>query len=93
MNYTLLTLIKRFNECESVGIMFKRFKDTLLAHTLEIKLWELFTTLYIKILAGLGVQWEIFATSLTSDDSILNSIKQGFEFLLEIKTQNTTEFA
>lgn len=93
MNYTLLTLIKRFNECESVGIMFKRFKDTLLAHTLEIKLWELFTTLYIKILAGLGVQWEIFASSLTSDDTILNSIKQGFEFLLEIKPQNTTEYA
>ena len=93
MNYTMLTLIKRFNDCESIGIMFKEFKDILLIHTLEIKLWEIFTSIYINFLAALGVQWELFVSALTNDDSLLNSIKQSFAFLLEIDPNHSKNYA
>jgi len=93
MNYIMLTLIKRFNECESLGIMFKSFKDKLLIHTLEIKLWEIFTTIYIDILAGLGVKWELFASALTNDFSVINKIRQSFAFLFEIDPDNPKNYA
>ena len=93
MNYMMLTLIKRFNECESLGIMFKSFKDKLLVQTLEVKLWEIFTTIYIKILAALGVQWEMFVSSLTNDDSLMNNIKQSLDFLFEINPNNPKNYA
>ena len=89
----MLTLIKRFNECESLGIMFKSFKDKLLVQTLEVKLWEIFTTIYIKILAALGVQWEMFVSSLTNDDSLMNNIKQSLAFLFEINPNNPKNYA
>lgn len=93
MNYTMLTLIKRFNDCESLGIMFKSFKDKLLVQTLEVKLWEIFTTIYIKILSDLGVQWEMFVSSLTNDDSLMNNIKQSLAFLFELDPNNPKNYA
>lgn len=93
MNYTMLTLIKRFNECESLGIMFKSFKDKLLTQTLEVKLWEIFTTIYINILAQLGVNWEMLVSAFTNDASIMTKIKQSFSFLLEINPENSKNYA
>ncbi len=93
MNYTMITLIRRFNDCESIGIMFRSFKDNLLSQTLDFKLWEIFTSIYINILADLGVQWEMFVSALTNDDSLISNLKQSFAFLMKLDPSHSKNYA
>lgn len=93
MNYTLLTLVKRFDDCESIGLMFKAFRDKLLQQTLESKLWKIFTSLYINVLAALGVDWELFNNAIIEQNSFINNIKENLAFLFNLNPDPSTKYA
>jgi hypothetical protein len=60
----MLSLRKRFDDYETMGEVFRDFKNELLEITLVEKLWQIIEILFQEILAVLGVYWEIFPDKL-----------------------------
>ena len=56
----MLSLSKRFDDYETIGEVFRAFKNELLEITLVEKLWQIIEILFQEIFAELGVDWEIF---------------------------------
>lgn len=72
MHYIVLALGKRFESYETMGEVFRAFKDKLLEQTLYQKVWALLVGLYKNILALLGVQWDMFVKSFIENDEVKN---------------------
>ena len=81
MNYMLLTLYKRFQSYESLGEIFKAFKDKIIEDTIVAKLWKLFIDIYTKVLAELGVDCDCFVHKLINQVLSIDQIKASFAFL------------
>ena len=81
MNYMLLALFKRFQSYESLGEIFKAFKDKILEDNIVVKIWKIILEIYTKILAQLGVDWDFFIKSLIDEILSLQQIRASFEFL------------
>jgi hypothetical protein len=64
ISYMMLSLRKRFDDYETLGEVFRAFKNELLEITLVEKPWQIIEILYLEILAELGVDWEIFLNKL-----------------------------
>ena len=64
MNYMLLVLFKRFQSYESLGEIFKAFKDKILEDNIVVKIWKIILEIYTKILAQLGVDWDLVGRNL-----------------------------
>ena len=78
----MLSLRKRFDVYETMGEVFRAFKNELLEITLVEKLWQIMELLYQEILAELGVDWEIFLDKLAKNEiSIEKLVQTQFEFL------------
>ena len=60
----MLSLRKRFDDYETMGEVFRDFKNELLEITMVEKLWQIIEILFQEILAELGVDWEIFLDKL-----------------------------
>ena len=65
MNYMLLSLRKRFDDYETLGVLFKNVKEQLLEDTIVEKVWNILIEIYAHLLADLGVDWECFINYLT----------------------------
>ena len=77
-----LSLRKRFDDYETMGEVFRDFKNELLEITLVEKLWQIIEILFQEILAELGVDWEIFLDKLAENEiSIEKLVQTQFEFL------------
>ena len=82
ISYMMLSLRKRFDDYETMGEVFRDFKNELLEITLVEKLWQIIEILFQEILAELGVDWEIFLDKLAENEiSIEKLIQTQFEFL------------
>ena len=78
----MLTLRKRFDDYETMGEVFRDFKNELLEITLVEKLRLTIEILFQEILAELGVDWEIFLDKLAENEiSIKKFLQTQFEFL------------
>ena len=87
MNFTILSLKKRFSSYETLGMLFRETKENLLELTLVEKIKTFLIKIYIVIFADLGVDWELFISKIINNgDSIQKSIKNSFDCLFSIKT-------
>ena len=78
----MLSLRKRFDDYETMGEVFRDFKNELLEITLVEKLWQIIEILFQEILAELGVDWEIFLDKLAENEiNIKKLVQTPFEFL------------
>jgi hypothetical protein len=77
-----LSLRKRFDDYETMGEVFRAFKNELLEITLVEKLWQIIEILYQEIFAEMGVEWEILLDKLAENEiSIEKLVQTQFEFL------------
>jgi hypothetical protein len=77
-----LSLRKRFDDYETLGEVFRDFKNELLEITLFEKCWQIMEILYQEIFAKLGVDWELFINKLSeNENSIEKLVHTQFEFL------------
>jgi hypothetical protein len=82
ISYMMLSLRKRFDDYETMGEVFRDFKNELLEITLVEKLWQIIEILFQEILAELCVDWEIFLDKLAKNEiSIEKLVQTQFEFL------------
>jgi hypothetical protein len=78
----MLSLRKRFDDYETMGEVFRDFKNELLEITMVEKLWQIIELLFQEILAELGVDWEIFLDKLAENEiNIEKLVQTQFEFL------------
>jgi len=85
MNYMLLSLKKRFEQYETLGILFRDIKEQLLSDTLVEKIWIILIELYTLVLAELGVNWENFIEKLIKNKEELNhQIKNTLSVLFSL---------
>lgn len=61
MHYIVLALGKQLDCYETMGEIFRAFKDKLLERTLIQRVWALLEGIYLNLLAALGVDWEFFS--------------------------------
>ena len=82
ISYMMLSFRKRFDDYETMGEVFKAFKNELLEIKLVEKQYQIIEVLYQEIFAELGVDWEIFLNKLAENEiSIEKLVQTQFEFL------------
>ena len=82
----MLSFRKRFDNYETMGEVFRDFKNELLEITLVEKIWQIIELLFQEILAELSVDLEILLDKLAENEiSIEKLVQTQFEFL---KSQN-----
>ena len=82
ISYMMLSLRKRFDDYETMGEVFRDFKNELLEITLVEKLCQIMELLFHEIFIKLGVDWEIFLDKLTKNEiSIEKLVQTQFKFL------------
>jgi Transposase DDE domain len=82
ISYMILSLRKRFDDYETMGEVFRDFKNELLENTLVEKLWQIITELYQAVFAEFGVDWEMFLDKLTENEISIEKMAQiQFAFL------------
>lgn len=75
MNYIVLALKKRFEDYETLGILFRDFKSIMLQKTIIQKIWEILIQLFDTVFASMGVDWEMFiSTLINKQDEILQNL-------------------
>ncbi len=78
----MLSLRKRFDDCETMGEVFSSFKNELFEITLLEKLWKIIEILYQEIFAEVSVDWKIFLYKPAENEiSIEKLVQTQFEFL------------
>ena len=92
MNYILLALNKRFQSYESVGEIFKAFKNKILEDTIIVKVWEIIVNIYTKILADLGVDWDFFIRQVINQIVNKQLIKSAFTTLFQPEQNLNPQF-
>lgn len=81
-NYITLALTKRFESYETMGEMFRNFKDTMLQQNIMQKLWSLVKELFTLILAELGVDIELLIQKIINSDTFLQKLEDVYSFQL-----------
>jgi hypothetical protein len=82
MNFTVLSLKKRFSSYETLGMLFRDGKENLLELTLVEKIKTFLITIFIELFADLGVEWELFIPKIINNEySFLQNIKNSFDCL------------
>lgn len=85
MNYTLLSIKRRFEDYETLGLLFKKCKKLILKQTLIERIWQLFEKIFNTILLELGIDWEKVITKLIENyDEFMNQYNKSFQILFAI---------
>ncbi|MBL4861400.1 MAG: transposase [Crocinitomicaceae bacterium] len=83
MNYAILSLRKRFEDYETLGILFREVQRELIEMTLIEKIWKFMIEIFNVLLAELGVDWEVFMSKIIQNQSLINEcILKAFNTLL-----------
>jgi hypothetical protein len=86
MNFTVLSLKKRFSSYETLGMLFRDCKENLLELTLVEKIKTFLITIFIELFADLGVEWELFIPKIINNEySFLQNIKNSFDCLFSTR--------
>jgi hypothetical protein len=70
----MFSLRKRFDDYDTMGEVFRDFKNELLEITLVEKMWQIIEILYLEILAELGVDWEIFLDKIAENENSIEKL-------------------
>jgi hypothetical protein len=70
----MLSLRKRFDDYETMGEVFRDFKNELLEITLVEKMWQIIEILFQEILAELGVDLEIFLDKIAENENSIEKL-------------------
>jgi hypothetical protein len=82
ISYMMFPLCKRFDDYETMGEVFRAFKNVLLEILLVEKLWQIMELIFQEIFTELGVDWEIFLDKLAENEVYVGKLVQTqFEFL------------
>jgi hypothetical protein len=82
MNFTVLSLKKRFSSYETLGMLFRDGKENLLELTLVEKINTFLIAIFIELFADLGVEWALFIPKIINNEySFLQNIKNSFDCL------------
>jgi hypothetical protein len=82
MNFTVLSLKKRFSSYETLGMLFRDGKENLLELTLFKKIKTFLIAIFIELFADLGVEWALFIPKIINNEySFLQNIKNSFDCL------------
>lgn len=79
-NYIVLALTKRFENYETIGEMFRAFKDTMLQQNIMQRLWQLIHELVTSILEELGADVDLVIKKIINSDTFLEKINTTFNF-------------
>ncbi len=83
ISYMMLSLHKRFDDYETMGEVFRAFKNELLEFTMVEKLWQIIEIRCQEIFAEMVVDWEIFLNKLAeNENSIEKMVHINIEFLI-----------
>jgi hypothetical protein len=93
INYIALSLAKRFEAYETMGQLFKTFKDIILQNNIVQRLWALIIEIYSILLAGLGIDEDLFIQRLINDNSIIQKMKDTVSFLMIFEDSNNKKAA
>lgn len=85
MNYTVLSIKRRFEDYETLGLLFKKCKELILKQTLIERIWHLFEKIFNTILLELGIDWEKVITKLIENyDEFMNQYNKSFQILFAV---------
>lgn len=89
MNYMVLALKKRFEDYETLGILFKDFKDIMLKQTIIQKIWDVLIQLFDSVFALMGIDWTLFITTLINkQDDVLKILNNTLSSLCSSKHES-----
>lgn len=85
MNYLILALKKRFQDYETLGVLFMHFKEMMLKRTIVQKIWELLVELFESVFMFLGVEWELYIQTLIyKQDEIIKEMEKSLNTLFSL---------
>lgn len=85
MNYTVLSLIRRFEDYETLSLLFKKCKELILKQILIERIWHLFEKIINTILLKLGIDWEKVITKLIENyDEFMNKYNKSFQIIFAV---------
>lgn len=88
MNYIVLALKKRFEDYETLGILFRDFKSMMLQQTIIQKIWEILIQLFDTVFVSMGVDWKMFiSTLINKQDEILQNLNNALASLYSSNQQ------
>lgn len=91
MNYTALSLKKRFEDYETLGGLFRDFSGMMLRETIVQRTWKVLVQLFASILPLLGVDWNRFmSVIIEKQESIMEDIQKNFQSLSSFSLKNVT---
>lgn len=88
-NYMVLSLTKRFESYETIGEMFRAFKDTMLQQNIMQRVWKMIVGLLASIIAEIGAEMDAIIVKIINSDCFMKDLNNIFHFLmLEEKQEN-----
>lgn len=82
MNYMVLALKKRFEDYETLGILFKDFKNIMVKQTIIQRIWSVLIQLFDSVFALMGVDWTLFiSTLIEKQEEILKNLNNALTSL------------
>lgn len=89
MNYMVLALKKRFEDYETLGILFRDLKGIMLKQTIAQKIWNILIQLFDSVFASLGVNWDLFIrTIINYHEVFLQKLDDALEELYPSRKPN-----
>ncbi len=70
MNYMVLALKKRFEDYETLGILFRDLKGIMLKQTIIQKIWNTLFQLFDSVFASLGIDWALFIRTIINNHEV-----------------------
>lgn len=91
MNYMVLALKKRFEDYETLGMLFKDFKDIMMKQTIIQKIWEILIQLFDSVFALMGIDWTLFiSTLINKQEEVLKNLNNTLNLIGSTKQQSFT---
>jgi RNAse (barnase) inhibitor barstar len=85
MNYMALALKKRFDAYETLGALFRGFKEDMLEMTLVQKMWQILRIVFNSCLAVMDVCWDSFMRNMIENqEDIQNQLEKTLSSLFSI---------
>jgi hypothetical protein len=90
MQYSILSLKRRFEDYETLGALFRETKSRILQNTLVEKIWKFLIDILDTILCGIGVDWELLIQKIIdTNENIEDQIRKCFYWLTPIELKHS----
>lgn len=88
MNYTALALKKRFEDYETLGILFRDFAKIMLQETLLQRTWKIILEIFTSLLSELGVAWDEFmSTIIEGQERLLKELQKCIQTITPLNNR------